>query len=379
MNDTLTKISGMFSSALKNLSSKKVESVLGIDIGSSSIKVVQLKKHGGKAVLETYGALSLGPYGQMEIGQVTNLSVEAISQALVDIIKESNVTATKVAVAIPSSASLISIITIPGEIAKDKLAEVIPTEARKYIPVPITEVTLDWWVIPEQIESLENTNEKSAVATTAKPQSDVLIVAIHNDVLSKYRSILEKTNLNSDFFEIEIFSSIRSTFSHDLASVLIMDFGASKTKLSIVEYGIVRSFHIVNRGCQDITKNISQSLSISFSEAEALKRKVGLDLSLNKEAAEIVQLSVEYILSETNNVVLSYEKKYNKSISKVILSGGGALTRGLLPRVIENFRAEVIYGNPFDKTEAPAFLEPVLATSGPEFAVALGLALRELS
>jgi len=75
---------------------------------------------------------------------------------------------------------------------------------------------------------------------------------------------------------------------------------------------------------------------------------------------------------------LDYEKKYNKSISKVILSGGGSLTKGLMDKISKNFSAEVVYGNPFSKTEAPAFLDSVLKNSGPEFAVAVGLALRQL-
>ena len=103
-----------------------------------------------------------------------------------------------------------------------------------------------------------------------------------------------------------------------------MDFGASKTKLSIVESGVVRVFHVVNRGSQDITKNISSSLSISFDEAEKLKRSVGLDSAGNAQAADIARLSTDYIFSDTSSVVLAYEKKYNKTISKIIMVGGGS-------------------------------------------------------
>ena len=84
----------------------------------------------------------------------------------------------------------------------------------------------------------------------------------------------------NNFFELEIFSSIRSTFSHDLAPVLFIDFGAAKTKLSIVEYGIIRVFHIVNRGGADISKNISQSLSIPFKDAEKMKKESWLEKTL---------------------------------------------------------------------------------------------------
>ena len=178
---------------------------------------------------------------------------------------------------------------------------------------------------------------------------------------------------------MEIFSNIRSSFNYDLAPVMFMDFGASKTKLSIVEAGVVRVFHVVNRGSQDISKNISSSLGITFAEAEKLKRSVGLDAGANAEVADIVRLSVDYIFSDTNSVVLAYEKKYNKTISKVIMIGGGSLIRGLMPRAVESLHSEVVYGDPFSKTEAPAFLKQVLELSGPEFSVAVGLALRQLS
>ena len=370
ISESLRGITGIFAS------SKKSDEALGIDIGSSSIKVVQLKRKGGKAVLETYGVLALGPYGSTDIGAVTNLQPDEIARALLDVIKESNVTTKAASISIPSLSSLIFTITLPSKISEKDLPKIIPTEARKYIPVPISEVTLDWFVIPEEAESFE-TEDKSKDIVQSK--MEVLVIAIHNDTLARYQEILKKTELQSDSFEMEIFSSIRSSFGHDLAPVLLIDFGSSKTKVSIVESGVVRVFHVVNRGSQDITRNISQSLSIPFSEAEKLKRSVGLDNRIDPNVESIIRLSVDYIFSDINSVVLAFEKKYNKNISKVVMVGGGSLLNGLLKKAEENFNVEVMHSNPFAKTEAPAFLTPVLETSGPEFAVAVGLALRQLS
>jgi type IV pilus assembly protein PilM len=383
MDNSLKKI---ISSGLAGLSSmfssnKSSDSALGIDIGSSAIKVVQLKKKGGKAVLETYGALSLGPYGNTAVGTVTNLDTDSIARALIDAMKESNITTHSGVVAIPSSSSLIFTLSLPGRVTEAQLPEIVPIEARKYIPVPISEVALDWFMVPQEVETSES-NVMEQVPTdvpNTEPKVEVLVVAIHNDTLSRYQEILTKTDVHSDSFEMEIFSNIRSSFNYDLAPVLFMDFGASKTKLSIVEAGVVRIFHVVNRGSQDITKNISSSLGISFEEAEKLKRSVGLDASNNAQVADIVRLSIDYIFSDTNGVVLAYEKKYNKNISKVILVGGGSLTKGLVERATESLHTEVVYGDPFGKTEAPAFLKQVLEVSGPEFSVAVGLALRQLS
>ena len=378
MDNSLKKI---ISEGLTNLSNvfksnKLSNEALGIDIGSSSIKVVQLKKKNGKAILETYGVLSLGPYGNTEVGTVTNLKTEDLSRALIDVMKESNVTTKSAVVAIPSLSSLIFTLSLPNEIDESQLSKIIPIEARKYIPVPITEVSLDWFIIPQEAKSYESDGiDKNII----KPKIEVLIVVIHNDALSQYQEIVKKTELIPDSFEMEIFSNIRSSFNHELAPVLLIDFGASKTKVSIVETGIVRVFHVVNRGAQDISRNISQSLSIPFEEAEKLKRSVGLDASIDPRVEKIVRLSINYILTDINNIVFAYEKKYNKNISKVLLVGGGSLLKGLFDVAKANFQAEVVYSNPFSKTEAPAFLEPILKTNGPEFAVAVGLALRKLS
>jgi type IV pilus assembly protein PilM len=358
--------------------SKSSDSALGIDIGSSSIKVVQLKKKKGKAILETYGALSLGPYGKVEVGKATSLQVEDIVKALVDAMKESNVTTQSGTIAIPTASSLIFTISLPSSVTEEQLGTVVPMEARKYIPVPISEVTLDWFVIPQEALAYDN-DMSGSVVKAPESKIEVLVVAIHNDTLIRYQEILKKTGIKSESFEMEIFSSIRSSFGHDLAPVLLMDFGASKTKLSIVEAGVVRLFHVVNRGSQDISSNIATSLGISFEEAEKLKRATGLDEKENKEASDIARLSVDYIFSETNSVVLAFEKKYNKNISKVVLTGGGSLMKGLLTYANSSFHTEVFYSNPFSKTEAPAFLQPILEVSGPEFAVAVGLALRQLS
>jgi type IV pilus assembly protein PilM len=376
MNNSLKKI---ISEGLSNLSKvfnsgKSSDEALGIDIGSSSIKVVQLKKKGGKAVLETYGVLALGPYGSVEVGAVTNLKAEDIAKALIDVMKESNVTTKSAVISIPSLSSLIFTISLPNKIDDSQLSKVIPIEARKYIPVPISEVTLDWFVIPEVVEDVEETDKNPQ-----QSKIDVLIVAIHNDILAQYRDILKKTDLHSDLFEMEVFSNIRSSFNNEIAPSVLIDFGASKTKVSIVESGIVRIFHVVNRGSNDISRNISQSLGITFEEAEKLKRSAGLDATVDNRVEKIVRLSVNYIFTDINSIVFAYQKKYNKTISKVFLSGGGSLLKGLSDFAKENFQVEVVYSNPFSKTETPAFLGPILEVSGPEFAIAVGLALRQLS
>ena len=186
---------------------KKGNSALGVDIGSSSIKVVQLKKEDGVAVLETYGELSLGPYEGVAIGKATSLPAEKIAEATKDLIRESNVTTTNAGLSIPFASSLLTFIELPG-LDTRQLNKMIPIEARKYIPVPISEVMLDWFIVPQP----DNASAEQ------KKKAQVLLVAIHNDVLNNYNTIVEKSGLKTDFFEIEIFSTIRSVLDQNIPS-----------------------------------------------------------------------------------------------------------------------------------------------------------------
>ncbi len=362
---------------------RKEKSVLGVDIGSSFIKVVQLRKKSGRAVLETYGELALGPLAGMEVGRMTNLESDKLAEALSEILSEANVTTKSAGFSIPLAASLVSFVEMP--LLPDKqLAEMIPIEARKYIPVPIGEVTLDWWIVPktEVIEEERSEfKENSDSSKDKEPQKvDVLIAAIHNATLEKYNQVIKKVALDVNFFEIEAFSTIRSTFSREMAPVMIFDMGAGMTKLSIVEKGVVQSIHIVSRGSQEITLNMASSLGISIGKAEAMKREMGL-LGITEDGkvvSEIARANLDYVFSEANRVLLNYERKRNKTVGKVILTGGGVLLKGFLPEAAKNLESQVMLGDPFAKVEAPAFLIDVLKDAGPEFAVAIGVALRKL-
>lgn len=358
------------------------DSAVGIDIGSSAIKVVEIKRKGGKAVLETYGAIALGPYADLEAGSVTNLPIEKIVLALQEVLKQSGITTNSIALAVPIQSSLIFIIELPAQMSEAEIATTIPTEARKYIPVPITEVSIDYFVLPQKEASFVEMNTDKDSGDLSKgglEKMNVLVIATQNDAVSRYRSIVSQCNLAASFFEIEIFSSIRANFEHELSPVLLIDFGASRTKLSIVEFGMVKGYHTIDRGGADISNSISKSLSIPFGEAEKMKKEFGFfGNPTEKSLADIIKVHIDYIFSEANNVLLGYEKKYDRTISKVIFTGGGSLLKGLREVAVNNFRAEIEIGHPFSKVSAPAFLDKVLLSMGPEFAVALGLALRKL-
>lgn len=361
-------------SFISDIFKKKSVSALGIDIGSSSIKIVQLQKKGDKAILETYGELSLGPYGGVSIGQSTNLPTGKIAQAMNDLLSEKEVAiTTKVCgLATPFKASLLSVIEMPA-VGQKELALMVPIEARKYIPVPISEVTIDWSIIPKsEAEEVPMVKGENKIKTV-----DILLVAIHNNIINQYREVVSKTGLDAKFFEIEVFSTMRAVLEGVSGPIMIFDMGASATKLYIIERGLVHSSHTINRGSQDITANIARTLNISTEEAEVIKRSVGMGKTIDGvDLSETVTVIAENIFSEANRFLFDFQKKRNHNIKSVFLTGGGSALHGFRDLAAQNFKVEVISGDPFEKVETPAFLRETLKITGPEFTVAVGAALR---
>lgn len=372
-------LSNLFKSV--SLGTKGETSVVGIDIGTSSIKVVQLRASRGIAILETYGEIALGPYGKQPVGKAVKLSPETLAQALTDLMKEANVTSRTGGLSIPFSSSLVSTITLP-DVDDESLKRIVPIEARKYIPIPVSEVTLDWSVIPKE------EGEDSALApvrqVAAAPTREVLLVAIHNSLLEQYHTITTGAEVTVDFYEIEVFSAIRSAIGHGLAPIMLVDIGASSTKMYVVERGVVRLTHLVTQGGQHMTETLQRSMDWEFEKAERIKREIGLTGSTaysvdeNERIKAALLSTLTRVFSEVNRVVLNYGQKYNKHVARVVLTGSGASLPGLAAHAKQSLNTEVEVANPFGRTEAPAFLESVLRDIGPGFTVAVGIALRKL-
>ena len=363
-------------SFLDSLFGKKEKSVLGVDIGSSSLKVVQLRKEHGQAVLETYGELALGPYGGSEVGQATNLSVEQITETLKDLLREAKVTTKNCGVSIPFARSLLILVTLPYRKDPTEQKTVIELEARKYIPVPVSEVQLDWFVVPKSDPT--QLTETDPHAPSGAPETiNVLLVAVHNDELSLLQSVVTNAELTASFYEIEIFSTIRAAVEEQTNPVMILDIGAASTKTYVIESGIVALSHAISIGSQDITRAISVSTNVSIPRAEALKKKEGLS-GEDGSALEGSELVFSRIFAEARRVLMQYETANKRSIGSIVLTGGGGVTKQLGTYAKNVFSIDVRVADPFMKTEAPAFMRPVLEEIGPEFAVAVGLALRKL-
>lgn len=349
--------------------SKDAGGVVGIDIGSSSIKVVQLKNVRGVATLETYGELQLGPYAGVEIGRATNLDATKLSEALVDIVNEASVSSKQAALGISYSSSFVTVVSFPAG-SDAQLQSMVPIEARKYIPVPTTEVTLDWFVIPDQ----RGGKGKENAATR------VLLAAIHNEALAKYRTVMKNAALEASFVEIEIFSTIRSSVDAQGGTCVILDIGAGTTTLFVVRNGVVERTHSVTVGSQDMTLALAASLELQVADAEELKRQAGLLAGENDpRIAQSLSFTLDRILHESSRAIQAYENGSEDPIKKVILTGGGSLLKGLPERAAEHFKKDIVLADPFAKVSYPAFLEDTLKSAGPSFAVAMGVALRRLN
>ncbi len=347
---------------------KKSKSVIGVDVGSSSLKVVQLRREGGIAVLETYGELSLGPYAGGEVGQATNLPADKIVETLKDLLREAKVTTNDAGVSIPFSRSLLTLVELPRRADAQEQKTIIELEARKYIPVPVTEVQLDWFIIPTPIPE--------GAALPDKIQ--VLLVAVHNDELALLENVVKGAALATSFYEIEIFSTIRSVVEEPIKPVLVLDIGASATKVYVVEHGVVALSHNIPQGGQDVTRTIATAHGFSVGKAESLKKEHGFKAADASYDRKTIELVFSRIFEEAKRVLTQYETTNRKTISALILTGGGGVTKELEAYAKTFFSVPVAIADPFSKTEAPAFMRPVLEAIGPEFAVAVGLALRKL-
>ena len=367
---------------------KSEERAVGIDVGTSSIKIVELYTESGHLYLETYGSIALGPYADSGVGKATGLSIEKNQDALEKLLAESACSAKNAAVTIPFSASLISVIRLP-KASESRLEQIVPNEARKYVPAPIEGVMLDWSVIdakqgapvdnnPTESEIKGNEGEEAKKEMKNIEQIDVLMAVIHNYSLERYQAILKETNLNVLFYEIEVFSTLRalSPIERDVP-VAVIDIGAATSQIYITEGGITRASHTINMGSQDITISISKALNISEEEAEMVKRAIGAGGSFI-HLQEAVQESLEHLYTDALRFIGSYEKKNHSSVDRVIMAGGGASMKGIEKVSQERLGKNVSVGKPFDRVKIPPFMKETLARIGPEYTPALGAALRAI-
>jgi type IV pilus assembly protein PilM len=335
------------------------ERAVGVDIGSSSIKVVELEDRKGVPTLATYGELQCGPYDAKDVGHALTLAVEKEQQALVDVLRESAVQAKAAVVSIPLSESFVTVMSFAAK-AQEDLSPRIRVEARKYIPIQLSEVTLDWAEVGQ--------------ASTKDNHRQVLVAAIQNSALNRFRSLSEFVGFNEPPFEIECFSVLRSLPQDAPEHCLCLDIGAATAKLYFVRSGLLQRMHRVRAGGEAVTTALAEMRGLSFSAAETLKRFPDPEAERDVEKAH--QKALERSLREFRQVMDEYEKSQGVTITKVYLSGGVALAVGIRSQVQLALEKDTQLAEPFSRVAYPAFMEDLLGSLGPSFAVALGAALR---
>ncbi|MBP6881528.1 MAG: pilus assembly protein PilM [Candidatus Pacebacteria bacterium] len=357
-------VSSIFSS-LKSDSGVS-EGVLGIDIGSSSMKVVELQERKGVITLTTYGEVQLGPYAGKAIGESVTLEAKQEQEALVDVIRESAAKARSAVFAMPLSSSFVTNVSIDADADAD-LSALVRVEARKVIPASLSEVTLDWAEVElTKKEVKENNNSRR----------NVLIAAIQNSALERFKVLMQFAGIKQPPTEIECFSTIRSLYNSEESDIAIIDIGAVSAKLYIVRKGLLMRMYRIRAGGTLATKRISEVLEIGFDKAEEMKYLADKQEAKFADVKRANNSSYDRAFREFNQVLREYEQRTGVKITTVYLAGGGALFPGTDAHLKESLDREVILANPFSKVAYPAFMEDTMHEIGPSFTVALGAALR---
>ena len=350
----------------------KSKSVLGVDLGTATIKFVELAKDKGRFNLKNYGLLNLGEVTKSGSSKTMSLPSDdaTVIGALKELLAKSKVKTKDAVTAIPSFLTFATVLRLPYLSEKD-LAKAIPFEARKYVPIPINNVILDWSII--NIGEIQKTDSKGAY-----PDVEVFLAAVPKDEAARYRDILLNAGLDVKALELENIALARSLVGNDQSPVIIVNIGGRSTSILIVDKGFERISHNFEIGGFEITKTLAKSLNVGLEKAEKMQREIGL---LGKEGAlisnSIVSL-LDMMVFETKKTVNSYEEKTKIKVAKVILSGGLANMPGLVEFFKEKISLETSIGNSFARVIYPKELENVIKSLSPILAVACGLAMREI-
>ena len=348
---------------------------LGIDIGTSAIKMVELSRWGERIKLENYGEilarfLYQKPFRTFEKSTLL-LSSNDIAKAIKAVMVEAQIKTRQCIFSIPDFSSFFTNFELPP-MTKEELPQAVTFEARRHIPLPLGEVTLDWEVLKGEI------NQK-------KTKLKILLVAVPNEVINQYREIATLSELGLFALEAEVFGLVRSLIPEDEKRVIsLIDIGDRSTTCSIIEKRVLIKSHSFDMGGNQLTEQIAKSLSIDYKTAADLKTKYGLltgpglELVAEENIREVLLPLIDLALKEIEMIVKNFRQIEGKEIQKFIIAGGTALLPGLKEYFEDYLKKEVEIANPVSKIFYPPILEKTLKKMGPAYAIAVGMALRGL-
>ena len=250
----------------------------------------------------------------------------------------------------------------------DELEKTIAFQAGQYIPIPISEVALDWLIVGEFEDE------------RGYKQKQILLISVPQEQIQKYQEIFKAAGLHLKVLEIESLSIARALVGGDPTATIIVDIGSRSTNISFVEGGKLRFSSQSDFAGASLTQALVSSLNINPRRAEELKREKGVVASgADYELSTIMVPFLDVIINEVKKAGFNYKNQFPAAanIERVLLSGGGANLLGIEKYFTRELGIPALKAAPFTRFEYPPIIEPVIGELNPVMSVALGLALRE--
>ncbi len=339
--------------------------LVGIDVGVSSIKIVKLKEKKGQIHLDNYAIVSSDEVEFIKAGisgVINQISKKALKKGL----ERAKITDRKVNVAVPGFTSLIATIDIP-QTSKKQADKIVSEEISKYIPVPLEEVVYGWKIISNIPD--ENGQENGPMKA--------IVVAIMKIISNSYQEIFQNTGLEINSLELSSFSLARVFKDQKESCIAILDIGKSKTNVVVCWEGNVLFDRTIDLAGDKITESISNSLEIDFKRAELMKTNEGTN---NKGVVinQIVIPVLNILIKELKLTLESFKKVYPTiEPTKIILTGGTARLKGLKDFLQSEFKQKIEVGNPWKNIVFSPETESAIMNLKEFFSVAIGLALAD--
>ena len=355
---------------------------LGIDLGTSSLKAVEIALVDGKPRLVNYG------YVENIENPMRAREMEAkkrIAYLLRKMLDEAGIASRHTATALPNFSVFSAVMSVPYLKKNNEFDAAIRWEAKKFVPMPLEEMTLKWEIL--QSTPHGKTASAPSVKLGAHPtpashqQVEVLITAAPRSVLQHFVDIFQFSQLELTAIETESLASARCLVGNDPATVVLVDIGAVSSDISVIEHGVPVISRSIDTGGISITKVIQQHMNIDERRAEQFKRDIGMGSGVHQEQEgmrRLIDSVFQPVLNEIRYSLELYQHRGKGVVQKVVLSGGSAYLIGIVEYLSEVLKLPVFIGDVWQFVSYPQDLKPVLDELGPRFSVSAGLALRNL-
>ncbi|MBU4274222.1 pilus assembly protein PilM [Patescibacteria group bacterium] len=338
--------------------------MLGIDIGTSSIKIVEISKWGGGKTLENYGEIKSAsllkePFRTYERGSYV-LSNYFASRAIKAILEEAKIKTRAAIFSIPDFSTFFVSFELPP-MAESEISDAVRFNAPQYIPLSISETTLDWRLI-------------SGTPGNNRSNLKVLVVAVANQVVQEYQRVAQMAGLELYALEAEALAVARSLVKDNKKIICLIDIGVQSTTVNIVNKGILEKSFSFDFAGNQLTYAISSALDKGYNEAEEIKCKKGL-LSKEKNISDILYLLIDPLLVQIKKIISEFSQTEGKEIEDVYLTGGTANLPGLKEYFKEALKKNIEVPNCFSDFLYSPILTESLKDMSPRYSVAVGVAM----